>query len=74
MFLVVFIDFVSFIICNIYSVVNTNLFCNVIFLFFECFLRALKSFFLLFQFFVHCSYSVVNHFVSLSYLFAVMFD
>ena len=40
---VVFIDFVSFIICNNSSVMNTNLFCNIIFWVFECFLWISKK-------------------------------
>ena len=47
-----------FVICNISSVMNTNLFCNAIFL--------------LFQFFVHCDYFIMNHFIHLNHSFAVM--
>ena len=67
---VAFIDFVSFIICNISLVINTNLLYNAIFHFLNisC---GIQKFFLLFQFFAHCDHLVITHFIHLNHLFAV---
>ena len=69
-----FIDFVSFVICNLFSIVNTNLLCNIIPLFFGMFLVNFQKKFLLFQFLVHCDHFVMNYFICLNHLFIVMLN